>query len=106
MTGNVVKCFVSVMDDVKSPAAKGILSLDLNTVNHLASATPSTTTPASAANKKQLLAKSKSTGVTGATSQNTSKNKNGFLERLVSLLANTKELSVRKNVAIVLAKVL
>lgn len=55
LSGNVVKCFVSVVNQPDSEAAK------------------------------QLYAA-------------------GLLERLVSLLANTKETTVRKNVAIVMAK--
>ena len=55
LSGNVVKCFIPVMDDPTSAAAKRLFGC-------------------------------------------------GLLERLVALLANTQEMAVRKNVAIVLAK--
>lgn len=55
LSGNVVKCFVSVMDEATAPPAQRLI-------------------------------------------------KAGLLEKLVGLLANTQELSVRKNVAVVLAR--
>jgi len=88
LTGNVVKCFVSVMSDTSSHPAQALL-------NRLTPLLELKTSAAAAA----------ATGLVKKNNSNGNPN-NGFLERLVALLSNSKELSVRKNVAIVLAKVM
>jgi len=84
----VVKCFVSVMSDTSSHPAQALL-------NRLTPLLELKTSGAAAA----------ATGLVKKNNSNGNPN-NGFLERLVALLSNSKELSVRKNVAIVLAKVM
>jgi hypothetical protein len=83
LAGNAVKCFVVVMDDVEGVAAQRLL-------DH-ANPLPNSTYPGGSGNN-------------GPNGKGKGSNGGMLLERLVSVLANVQDPSVRKNAAIVLAK--